>query len=130
MINSSGSSLKPLVDKPESAVRDNVLAILRDETSGLALEAGTQIVMDGLGPLLSRLEVGRGMNVETDDLRLGALARQASLEELAEEVVVPVSLLVESVREEAPMLEIGQLAPAVMDTGKALGNLWGDLLKN
>ena len=61
---------KPLVDKPQSAARDNVLAILGDEASGLAMEAGTEIVMDGLGPLLSRLEVGCGVNVETDDLRL------------------------------------------------------------
>ena len=47
---------------------DHVLAVLGDEACGLALEAGAQVVMDRLGPLLRRLEVRGGVDVETDDL--------------------------------------------------------------
>ena len=130
LTSSVGKLLEPFIDQTEAAVRDDVLAILRDEAGGLALQAGPQVVMDGLGPLLCSLEVRRGVNVETDDLRLGALGRQPPLEELAEQVVVPVALFIKAIREQATVLEICQVAAAVVDAGKALGHLWGDLLEN
>ena len=70
------------------------------------------------------------MDVETDDLGLGALGDQAALQEIAEEMVVSVSLLVEPMREQAAILEIGQLAAAVVDAGEPLGDFGRDLLED
>ncbi len=103
-----GKLLKPLVDKAETAFGDDVLAVLGDEPRSLALEPGTQVVVDRLRPLRRCLEIRRGMDVEPGDLCLGALRDQAALEETAEQVVVSEALLVQAVCEQAAVFQVAR----------------------
>ena len=44
--------------------------------------------------------------------------------------MVSVALVIQAVREQAAMLELGELSPAIVDAGKALGDLRRDLLED
>ncbi len=125
-----GQSLEPFVDKSESTGRNDVLTVLRDQTSGLALKSGSEVVMDRLGPLLGGLEVGGGVNVQPYDLGLRPLHVEATLKEVPEEVVIAIAMLVQSVREQPTVLQSGELLLPVVDASQALGDLWGDLLED
>src|SRR5205823_12331393 len=57
-----GQLLQPFVDQAEAALRDDVFPISGDEPRGLALEAGLQVVIDGIGPLRARLEIRGGVD--------------------------------------------------------------------
>ncbi|MBA3405535.1 MAG: hypothetical protein H0U13_12765, partial [Gemmatimonadaceae bacterium] len=89
--------------------------MLGDQAGGLALEAGAQVVMDRFRPLLGGLEIGGGVDVKADDLRVRAFRNEPPLEELAEQVVVAIPLLIQTIGEEASVLQLGELAATVVD---------------
>jgi len=87
-------------------------------------------VVDGFRPLFGGLEIRGGVDVKADNLRVRAFRDEPPLQELAEQVVVAIPLLIQTIGEEAPVFELGQLAPAIVDTGEAFSDLRRDLLKD
>ncbi len=55
---------------------------------------------------------------------------ESAFEKLAEQVVVSVSQVIESAREESAVLEVRQCLPAVMCTGQPLRDLRRDLVQD
>ena len=76
--------LQPFVDHAEPTFGDHVFPISRDEARSLALKPGLQVVIDRLGPLRARLEVGRRVDVQSHHLGVASLVREPALEELPE----------------------------------------------
>ena len=86
--------------------------------------------MDGFRPLFGGLEIRGGVDVKADNLRVRAFRNKPPLEELAEQVVVAIPLLIQTIGEEASVLQLGERAPAIVDTGEAFSDLRRDLLKD
>src|SRR5687767_8642478 len=100
-----GQLLEPLVHQPEPTRRDDLFPVSGYQSRSLTLEAGSEVVMNGFRPLLRRLEIGGGMNVQANDLCLRPFRDKTTLEEVAKEVVVAVAILIQSASEKPPVLE-------------------------